>query len=125
MQLEAQKEELPCETPHWIHEDDITITRPTTKTAKLPASADKVSLAFFDGGCVKREGTAGYICFEPGGKFWFGAGLWLGVQARTNNEAEFMAVSKLLEDLEGRGSLPEGSTDIVINGDSELVISLL
>jgi ribonuclease HI len=78
--------------------------------------------AFFDGGCAQQQATAGYVVFDSTGKLWFGAGLLLEPQIRTNNGSELHAAIKLLECLADMPQMPNKERSIVIFGDSELII---
>ena len=57
------------------HPSDIKIKIPGTLEMLPPhLKAGKVCAAYFDGGSANKLGTAGYVCYLPSGRVWFGGG---------------------------------------------------
>ena len=56
--------------------------------ADAGAMADGAAIGYFDGGAAGRLGTGGYAMFGGDEVCVLGHGLWYGVSAHTNSEAE-------------------------------------
>lgn len=118
--------DTPVEVPHFEHDKDVKIKVPGTLEMLPPdVKPERVCTAFFDGGSAGHVGTAGYVCYAPSGKLWFGAGVKLPTTQHTNNAAELAACTHLLLELQRRGELPESAEGVVMHGDSQLIISYL
>lgn len=85
---------------------------------------DGALVARFDGGVKNKLGTGGYVVFSPGGECLWGRACWFGEVAPTSNQAEARAMVECLRSL-CKQQWPPGISDVVLAGDSKLVISFL
>lgn len=74
---------------------------------------------YFDGGSAGKQGTGGWIAFDPTGGVVAAHARWYGDDRPTVNSAEMQA----LEDaLQGLLEMDTQGTPIVVIGDSKLII---